>query len=372
MKKVLILANNDGGLFHFRKELLETLVQNNYEVVISVPEGKYKAQIEEIGCTYVSTDIDRHGMNPVKDGLLFLKYGQLIRKYKPDVILTYTIKPNIYGALQARIKKIPYVVNITGLGTALQNNGLMHRILLIMYRASMKKASCVFFQNVQNMQFMKERGCVNSKTRLIPGSGVNIREYEMVEYPEENMPVRILNITRIMWDKGIEEFLEAAVKVKEKYPDTIFEVLGDFELDEKSIYETRIEELQKQGIIKYYGYQKDVRPFIGKCHLVVNPTYHEGMSNVLQEAAASGRPVAASDINGCKEIFEDGKSGFAFEVQNTEALVRALEKFLELSYEERKEMGQAARNYIEKHFDREIVIQAYLEEINTIEKRVNQ
>lgn len=369
MAKILILANNDGGLFHFRKELLESFVQNNYEVIISVPEGKYKPQIEAIGCTYVVTDMDRHGMNPFKDGRLFLKYGKMIKKYKPDVILTYTIKPNIYGALQARIKKVPYLVNVTGLGMALQNAGLMQKMLLTMYRVSMKKAACVFFQNEQNLQFMKEHGCVNSQTRLIPGSGVNIEEYAQISYPESTVP-RILNITRIMKDKGIEEFLAATERIKAAYPDVIFEILGDYEEDTKAIYEPRIEELQKKGIIKYYGYQKDVKPFIGRCHLVVNPTYHEGMSNVLLEATASGRPVAASNISGCKEIFEDGKGGIAFEAQSEDALVQTLERFLGMSYEERQMMGNEARKHVEKFFDRQIVIQAYLEEINTIEKRI--
>lgn len=369
MTKILILANNDGGLYHFRKELLESFVQNNYEVIISVPEGKYKSQIEEIGCTYVVTGMDRHGMNPFKDGMLFLKYGKMIKKYKPDIVLTYTIKPNIYGALQARIRKVPYLVNVTGLGMALQNVGFMQKILLLMYRISMKKAACVFFQNEQNLRFMKEYGCVNSPTRLIPGSGVNIKEYAQMPYPK-NPVTHILNITRIMKDKGIEEFLAAAERIKLTYPDVIFEVLGDYEEDTKAIYEPRIEKLQKKDIIKYYGYQKDVRPFIGNCHLVLNPTYHEGMSNVLLEAAASGRPVAASNISGCKEIFEDGKGGIAFEAQSVDALVGALERFLGMSYEERRTMGAEARKYVEKFFDRQIVIQAYLEEINTIEKRI--
>jgi len=372
MKTILILINNDGGLFHFRKELLESFIRNDYKVIISVPEGEYKSQIEAISATYVPTPVDRHGMNPIKDGLLFLKYGKLMKKYQPDVVLTYTIKPNIYGALQARIRKIPCLINVTGLGMALQKDGFMQKILLGMYRLSMKNAACVFFQNEQNLQFMKERNCVNSRTRLIPGSGVNITEYAKESYPPKDAPIRILNITRIMKDKGIEEFMGTAEKIKEAYPEVCFEVLGDFEEDSRTIYAPRIEELQKKGIIKYYGYQKDVRPFIGRCHLVVNPTYHEGMSNVLLEAAACARPIAASDISGCREIFEDGKSGIAFEPQSAQALTQAIEKFISMSYEERQRMGQEARQHVEKYFDRQIVIQAYLEEINTMEKRIKE
>lgn len=370
MKKVLILANNDGGLYHFRRELLESLIGNGYEVIISVPEGKYREQIEAIGCRYIPTPIDRHGMNPVKDGMLFIKYGKMIKKHTPDVVLTYTIKPNVYGALQARLRKVPYIVNITGLGTALQKKGIVQKVLITLYRLSLAKASCVFFQNEQNLKFMEENGCIKTATKLIPGSGVNIKEFSYVAYPSADMPVRILNITRIMKDKGIEEFLDAAEKIKKKYPEIIFELVGDYEPDERELYEPWINALQKEDIVKYYGYQKDVKPFIERSHLVVNPTYHEGMSNVLQEAAASGRPVAASDISGCREIFEDGEGGIAFAVQNAEALEWAIDKFVKMNYTEKSNMGKKARDYIERFFDRRIVIQAYMDAINTIEKRL--
>ncbi len=370
MKNVLILANNDGGLYHFRRELLEALIGNGYEVIVSVPEGKYREQIEAIGCRYIPTPIDRHGMNPVKDGMLFIKYGKIIKKHTPDVVLTYTIKPNIYGALQARLRKVPYIVNITGLGTALQNRGIIQKVLLALYRISLAKASCVFFQNEQNLKFMEECGCIKTATKLIPGSGVNVKEFSYATYPSADKPIRILNITRIMKDKGIEEFLEAAERIKEKYPEVIFEIIGDYESDERKIYAPRIEALQEANIVKYYGYQKDVRPFIEKSHLIVNPTYHEGMSNVLQEAAAVGRPVAATDISGCREIFEDGEGGMVFAVQSAEALEHVLEKFVELNYNEKCNMGKKARDYIERFFDRNIVIQAYMDEINTIEKRL--
>ena len=369
MKTILILTNSDSGLFHFRKELLECLIQNGYRVIVSVPEGQYQSQIESTGCVYLPIQMDRHGMNPFKDAVLFKKYGQLIRKHKPDVVLTYTIKANIYGAVQARLHKTPCLINITGLGMALQKESMLQKVLLALYRFSMKKAACVFFQNEQNLQYMKEKKCVTAPIRLIPGSGVNLEEYRAQPYPEENEPIRILNITRIMKDKGIEEFLSAAEIMKQRNPEMIFEIVGDYEPDSRAIYEPRIEELQKKGIIKYYGYQKDVKPFIKNSHLVVNPTYHEGMSNVLLEAAASARPVAASNINGCKEIFEDKKGGLLFEAQNVQSMIQTLECFIQMEYEERQKMGREARQYVEDHFDRKKVVDAYLEEIQKIEKR---
>ncbi len=368
MTTILILINSDSGLFHFRRELLECLVQKEYKVLISVPAGPYTAQIEKMGCTCLPVKMDRHGMNPFKDAGLFLRYGRLIREYKPDIVLTYTIKPNLYGALQAGLHHKPCFMNITGLGTALQKEGILQRLLLGFYRFSMKKAACVFFQNEQNLNFMKEKKCVAASVRLIPGSGVNLEEYKALTYPAENGQIRILNITRIMKDKGIEEFLAAAENIKKRCPEVIFEIVGDYESDSRAFYELRIEELQKKGIIKYYGYQKDVKPFIRESHLIVNPTYHEGMSNVLLEAAASGRPVAATDIHGCKEIFEDQKGGLLFQAQNVQSLIDTLEIFLGMTHDERQRMGQEAREYVAVHFDRKKVVEAYLEEIQKIEK----
>lgn len=363
MNTILILTNHDGGLFHFRREVLQALCAENFRVVVCVPEGAYRTRLEELGCLYEPTEMERHGMNPIKDFRLFLRYGRLIKKYRPSVILTYTIKPNIYGALQARIRKVPYLVNITGLGMALQKNGPVQKFLLFLYRISMKKAACVFFQNTQNQDFMKDKQCIHTRTRLLPGSGVNLKEFVPLPYPKEDEEIRILNITRIMKDKGIGELLSAAEILHGRYPQVVFEILGDYEEDSRGAYESKVEELHKNGIIRYYGYQKDVKCFLNRCHLVVHPTYHEGMSNVLLEAAASARPVAASDISGCREIFEDGKGGIAFKPQSTEALVQTLEGFLKLDADQKKEMGAAARSYVEEHFDREIVIQAYMEEI---------
>ena len=340
MRTIMILTNHDGGLFHFRRELLERLLAEGFRVIVSVPAGEYRTQIEALGCVYEPTEIERRGMNPVKDFLLFCRYGRLIKKYDPSVILTFTIKPNIYGALQARIGKVPYIVNVTGLGTALQRDGVIQKLLLFLYRCALKKACC----------------------------GVNLQEFQALPYPEETQEIRILNITRIMKDKGIEELLSASEAVHKRYPGTVFEIVGDFEEDSRTLYEEKVEELQKNGIIKYYGYQKDIKAFLARCHLVVHPTYHEGMSNVLLEAAASARPVAASDISGCREAFEDGKGGLAFKPQDAGALTQAVEHFLQLEHTRKRQMGEAARSYVEQHFDRDKVVQAYMEEIRMAEK----
>ena len=231
----------------------------------------------------------------------------------------------------------------------------------------MSGAGCVFFQNEQNLAFMRQKGCLKkrTKTRVISGSGVNLEEHPPMPYPKEDT-VRFVSVMRIMKDKGIEELLEAARRIHEKHPETVFELLGAYEEETRARYEPMIEDLQSKGIVRYYGYRDDMPEFYRHCQAVIHPSYHEGMSNVLQEAAATARPVIASDINGCREIFENGVSGLAFLPQNADSLTETIERFLLLAPEERAEMGRQARAYVEAHFDRRQVVAAYLETLGSL------
>lgn len=366
-QSVLILGNLDSGLYDFRKEVLTALLQAGYSVHVSVPDTGYLSGIEALGCTCHETVMERRGMNPVRDFRLFLFYVSLIKKVRPDAVLTYTIKPNIYGCLACRLLKVPRLVNITGLGTALENEGLLQKMLVCMYRESLKHAGCIFFQNRRNRDFMIEKGCVskNENIRIIPGSGVNLKEHTVKPWPKEK-EIRLLSVMRIMKDKGIEELLAAAQVIHREYPDTVFELVGSYEEETQAVYKPQIEHLQSEGIVRYYGYRDDVDYFYERCQAVVHPSYHEGMSNVLQEAAASGRAVIAGNISGCREIFEDGISGIAFETKSADSLTDALRAFLALSREERIAMGKRARSHVEKHFDRETVVEAYLEMVQKL------
>lgn len=366
-QSVLILGNLDSGLYDFRKEVLTALLQAGYSVHVSVPDTGYLSGIEALGCTCHETVMERRGMNPVRDFRLFLFYVSLIKKVRPDAVLTYTIKPNIYGCLACRLLKVPRLVNITGLGTALENEGLLQKMLVCMYRESLKHAGCIFFQNRRNRDFMIEKGCVskNENIRIIPGSGVNLKEHTVKPWPKEK-EVRLLSVMRIMKDKGIEELLAAAQVIHREYPDAVFELVGSYEEETQAVYKPQIEHLQSEGIVRYYGYRDDVDYFYERCQAVVHPSYHEGMSNVLQEAAASGRAVIAGNISGCREIFEDGISGIAFETKSADSLTDALRAFLALSQEERIAMGKRARSHVEKHFDRETVVEAYLEMVQKL------
>jgi glycosyltransferase involved in cell wall biosynthesis len=359
--RILVLANFGMGLYNFRKELLEKLLVNKNEVYISLPKDEYVTKLQQIGCKFIETHVDRRGTNPFNDMGSFLRYIQIINRVKPDIVLTYTIKPNVYGGIACRITKTPYITNITGLGTSIENKGLLQKITIMLYKVGLKKSSCVFFQNEHNRNFFITKKIVKHKTRLIPGSGVNLQLNNFEVYPENDEIIRFLFIGRIMKAKGIEELIQAIIKVKEKYPLVQFDLIGGSEED----YTQQLVDLNKSGIINYLGQREDVHSFIKKSHATILPSYHEGISNVLLESASSGRPILASRVPGCIETFDEGISGLGFKVKNVNSLIETITKFIELPYDKKKKMGIAGRKKMEQEFDRNIVINAYIDEINS-------
>lgn len=368
--RILILANNDMGLYKFRKELLQELIHPgtiiverkalSCEVIIAVPDGDYISRLEHIGCKVIRTPVDRRGMNLLKDLKLVNQYRRIINRIKPDIVLTYTIKPNIYGGILCGLKGISCIPNITGLGTSIENGNFMSKIILLLYKISLRSARRVFFQNVTNRKYFIEKEIVKSGT-VLPGSGVNLEENNFEPYPEETGDLRFLFIGRIMRNKGISEFLACAEYIKKKYPFTQFDILGDFDEEE---YRLKIEKLHKEGIICYYGQTDDVHLFLKTHHATILPSYHEGLSNVLLESAATGRPVIATKIPGCQEVFVDGLTGIGFRPRDQAALIKAVEKFISLPYAKKKQMGAEARKKASKEYDRKQVIVAYLDAIN--------
>ena len=278
---------------------------------------------------------------------------------RPDVVLTYTIKPNIYGGIACRLFKAPYIANITGLGTAVENKGMLQKIAIILYRIAFKDIKCVFFQNEENRRFFIDNNIAVGKDRLIPGSGVNLEHFNVLNYPPDDI-VEFAFISRIMKEKGIEQYLEAAEYIKNKYPNTRFHVCGFCEED----YQDRLEEMQSKGIIIYHGMLCDVREILKITHCTIHPTYYpEGMSNVLLESAACGRAIITTNRSGCREIVDDGVSGYLVKQKDSIDLIEKIEQFLALSLEDKKRMGLAGRKKVEKEFDRKIVVDAYMEEI---------
>lgn len=368
--KILVLANFGMGLYNFRRELLEELIKQQHEVYISLPSDDYVPKLEEIGCKFIDTQIERRGTNPIKDFKLLLNYIKIIRKVRPNIVLTYTIKPNVYGGIACSITKTPYITNITGLGTSLENKSIIQKFTLTLYKLGLRRASTVFFQNKTNQIFFKENGIIKKKSQLIPGSGVNLEQHIYEDYPIKGNDVSLLFIGRIMKAKGIDELLEAAERIKGHHPNIHFHLVGGMEEN----YTRKLSDLQNSDIIKYHGQQKDIHSFINESHAIILPSHHEGLANVLLESASTGRPVLASKVPGCIETFDDGITGIGFEVKNVDSLVEAILKFINLSYEQKKEMGIAGRKKVEMEFDRNIVVKAYIDEIKkaVIEENHNE
>ncbi|MBQ8762684.1 MAG: glycosyltransferase family 4 protein [Clostridia bacterium] len=373
-KLIAVLTNNDDDIYCFRKELIEEIINAGYEVLISCPYGEKFELMQEIKYLYDDPFIDRRGTNIVSDLKLLLHYLKLFAKYRPAVALTYTAKPNVYAGVAAYLLGIPVISNVTGFGSVLNESGFVQKLVMQMFKFSFRRSVCVMFQNSTNKKLAEENGMVKGERMLIPGSGVNTERYPLLSYPDggngiEGAPVVFNYIGRILHDKGVDDYIEAAKRVKKKYPNTEFNMLGFIEPTE-SHYEQLLSELEKDNIIKYHGSQKDVKPFIKKAHATIHPsTYGEGMSNVLLESASCGRPLISTDNPGCMETFEDNITGFMYHGGNVDQLCEKIEKFLSLSNSEREEMGRKGREYISKNFSRKIVTDSYLK---MIEKIINK
>lgn len=354
MRRILVLANFDIGLYKFRKELLQSFIDQGAEVYISLPYGKLVEPLKEMGCKFISTKVDRRGINPLTDSRLMLQYYKMIKMLKPDMVITYTIKPNVYGGIVCRILKTPYAINITGLGTAFQSENMVKKIACLLYKMACKKAKVVFFENEGNRQvFLKEKLVKKEQTCLLNGAGVNLEEYKFTEYPAENELVHFLFIGRVMKEKGVDELFAVAKKIKTENPEVVFDIVGPFEDD----YKEMIEKLVQEKVIQYHGLQEDVKPFITQSHCFVLPSYHEGMANTNLECASMGRPVITSRIHGCMEAVVEGKSGYLCEKQDVKSLYKEIKRFMELSYEEKKAMGVAGRRHMEEVFDKKKVVE---------------
>lgn len=363
--RVLILANIGLGLYKFRRELLEELAEDN-EVFFCIPNDEFVDPIKKLGCQFIDNPLlDRHGTNPIKELKLISFYKKVLRDVKPDIVFTYTIKPNAYGGMACASLGVPYVANITGLGTSIENGGLMQKISLALYKRGLRKAQKVFFQNTENKDFMVGKGVVKGPYDMLPGSGVNLNQYNVFPYPDGDA-VDFVFIARVMKEKGIDQYLDAAKEIRKRHPETRFHICGFCEQN----YEGLLKELNDNGTVIYHGLVSDMTEIYKMISCTVHPTYYpEGLSNVLLESAASGRPIITTDRSGCREVVEDGVNGYVVKQQDSKDLIEKIEKFLGLSIDERRAMGLAGRAKVEREFDRKIVIKKYLGEVESVRKR---
>lgn len=366
MKKILIFSNHPAYTYNLRKEVIDGFVKHGYEVTIAVPYGTEIDYFKKLGVKIIDVDIKGRSVNPIDDLKLLMTNVAILRKEKPDVVITYATKQNIYGGMAARIVGIPYIPMITGLGGAIEKEGVLQKITSKLYRMGIKKAQTIFVQNEAILKTMKKLDMVYSPTRMTPGSGVSLDRHPFSPYPDEEQATTFVFIGRIMEDKGVFDLIEAVKEIKKNYPDVVFNIIGHAELPEDL---ERVESTDKEGLINYLGSQSDVRPFIREAHATILPSYYEGMANVLLESAAAGRPVISTTVPGCKETYDNGISGLGFPAKDVGELVNAIERFIQMPYEKKEQMGLAGRKKMEEQFNREIILNMYIKEFKKIGSR---
>ena len=349
--RILIATNHSYMFYRFRKELVEALMQNN-EVILSTPFVGHEDDLQAMGLRCIDTEIDRRSINPFKDMKLLKTYRKMLDDIKPDLVITYSIKPNIYMGSACKAKGIPYVTNVQGLGTAFEKP-MLSSVVSVMYRNALRKAKTVFFENEENAQFFLQKNIISDRqAKILPGAGINLDEYPYVPMQDDGV-CSFLFVGRIMKEKGVDEFFTAAKAIKTELGEKVaFDVVGFYE----DAYKETVDSLVADGIINFHGFQTDVHPFYESADCVVLPSYHEGMSNVLLEGAATGRALITSDIPGCREAVEDGVSGYLCPLQDAEALTGFFREFAAKTQDEQAQMGRCGRALIERKFDKHIVV----------------
>ena len=356
--KILINTNQSYMLYRFRRELIQALMQDN-EVVLSMPFVGHEEDFQAMGLQCINTEVDRRGINPKTDLKLFNAYRRLLKQEKPDMVITYSIKPNIYAGLACSMAGIPFCANVQGLGTAFQRKGLS-LLVTALYKTALRKAKTVFFENEGNVkEFLDRKIIPQEKITLLSGAGINPETYPLEPYPK-NEALHFLYLGRIMKEKGIDELFEAMRRLHgELGSRVILDLVGFFDDD----YEAQVNQLVADGIAVFHGFQTEPRPYYAATDCVVLPSYHEGMSNVLLEGAATGRPLITSDIHGCKEAVNDGETGLLCRVKDADDLYEKMRHMASLGREKREAMGKAGRAKIEQEFEKSLIVKKTLRAI---------
>ncbi len=365
---VLITVNASWNVANFRRGLIEALLADGHRITVLAPIDEHSQQLVEMGCRFIPLEMKVQGLSPPRDMGLLLRFLRHFRRERPDMVFSYTIKNNIFGALAARMLGIPFVPTITGLGTAFLSGPLLQGLAEFLYRISFRSVREVFFQNSDDRDFFLERGLITKdKALLVGGSGADLAHFSMSEIADSGRGVTFLMIGRVLRDKGVLEYINAARLVKKDYPRAHFMLLGKVGADNRSaISAETVKEWVDEGIVCHIDYTDDVRPVIAKAECVVLPSYREGAPRTLLEGAAMGRPIITTDVPGCRQVVEDGRTGFLCEARSSKSLRDAMVRFIKLSHRRRVEMGRAGREKIERQFSERAVIDAYRQSLTRI------
>jgi len=365
--RITLASNTAWSLHNFRGGVIRALVERGDEVIAVAPPDGLSEKLADLGCRVVDLPMDNKGTNPVRDLDTVRRFRRLYRELRPDLATHFTIKPMIYGSLAARMAGVPCINTATGLGTAFIRDNWLTRVVEGLYRVSQRWPERVFFQNPDDRALFLERGPVDEdKTAQLPGSGVDVSRVAVADWPADERPVFLL-VARMLRDKGVGEFVEAARRVREQYPDAVFRLLGPVGVANRTaIGRETLDAWVEEGVVEYAGETDDVRPFLREAQCVVLPSYREGTPRTLLKAAAMGRPIITTDAVGCREVVDDGTSGYLCQVKDADDLARQIMRFLELPPSARQTMGLAGREKIEREFDERIVIGRYLEAIDAV------
>lgn len=359
---VLISINASWNIINFRKGLVSALRERGYRVIVVAPEDEYSAEVHALGVDYIPLKMNKQGLTPAQDLLLLARYYRILNAVKPDVFLGYTPKPNIYGSIACHLLKIPVINNVAGLGTAFIKEGGLARLLTGMYSVAFRRSRTTFFQNPDDLDLFLRLGVVQEQqARLLPGSGIDLTRFRSDPGSKPAGGFRFLLVARLLWDKGIGEYVEAARRLREEAPEVRCQLLGFADVENRTaISRDQVQKWVEEGVVDYLGHAADVRPFIAAADCIVLPSYREGLPRVLLEASAMAKPLIATDVPGCRHLVQDGKNGFLCAVRSAESLAEAMLKMARSLPEERQKMGAFARSNVEEQYDERIVIERYL------------
>ncbi|QJT35323.1 glycosyltransferase family 1 protein [Aeromonas media] len=362
-RKITLVANTAWSMFNFRRGLLSRLIDDGYQLTIIAPHDDFSDKLRAMGCVVVDLPIEAKGTNPLQDLKLIHTLYRLYQQITPDFIIHYTIKPNIYGSLAAKLVGIPSLAITTGLGYTFVNDNFIAKIARQLYKVAFRYPKEVWFLNEDDRQVFLSYSLVSeNKAKLLHGEGVNVSHFSPISSSSGNNPTTFLLVARMLWDKGIGEYIEAARVIKSKYPNTHFQLLGACDVPNPSIISReQIGIWESEGIVEYLGTTDDVRTVIANVDCVVLPSYREGIPRTMLEAAAMAKPLIVSDAPGCKDVVINGKTGFLCKVKNRDSLAAAMELIINQSTQERVDMGVAGRNLVLQKFDERVVIKKYID-----------
>ncbi|UUL82462.1 glycosyltransferase family 4 protein [Sphingomonas qomolangmaensis] len=366
MAKILLSVNAAWNIVNFRAALVRALIADGHELVAAVVDDGHLAQVESLGVRTIALPMAPRGVSPVADAILLWRYVALMRRERPGAFLGWTIKPNIYGGLAAGLTGVPAINNISGLGTAFIRSNWLTRLVRRLYRAGLRRSSTVFFQNRHDRDLFVEYRIVDpGKAELLPGSGIDVDHFDPARFdPPPAPPFRFLLIARLIRDKGVLEYVEAARSVQAAHPDVACEIMGFLDVvNPTAISRATVEGWVSEGVIAYRGASPDVRPAIAAADCIVLPSYREGMSHVLLEAAAMAKPAITTRVPGCADIVRDGVTGLLCEPRSAADLATKMRAMIALSQPEREMMGNAARTLVTASFSEGEVIRLYRDAI---------